>query len=575
MYTLAQTFANYEIELLKVIAAKWDVDLGRGKDVRAAGEKLAAGILDSTKAEKAWAALDDQQRGAMQSLVQSGGKYLSTLFERMFGEIRPVGPGKLEREKPHLSPVSIAEALYYRGLIATGFEPGKQGAGAQVKPITYVPTDLMKLLPAKETGYKLEPEAPRSDPLVTNVPQPDNIKLADTQIVDDLTTLLAYLRIVDVEVGDDGVLPEQDRLQLKPYLLTTMSAARSALMIALARDLNLVTGSPLRPNGLDAKKWLELHRPDQVRQLIGAWQRTTRYNELHYTPGLKVEPGQSQNDPLLARQAILNYLESVPTHGWWNVDELISAVKEDEPDFQRPNGDYDSWYVREVSSGKYLKGVESWDQVDGAQLRFIITGVMNGLGLVDTASNGTTAKLTTYGRAGLEISEYPKPSPEDTAAKITIQADGEISVPRHFSRFERFQLARFTQWLDVTSPTDPFLYRVCMEGLAIAEIQKIDAEKITSFLKRASDGLVPEAVQRLIDTWGGGGSGSPATISRPVLLQMPGSDVLDAMMKLPDVRRYLGARVGDTAVIVQSDKWQALIEALGTAGVTVDVERWD
>lgn len=571
MYTLAQTFANYDFELIKVIAAKWDVDLGRGKDARAAGEKLAAGMLDQAKAEQAWAALDDQQRGAVQSLLQSGGKYIAALFTRMFGEIRQVGPGKLEREKIHLNPASVAEALYYRGLISTGFEPGKQGT----QPITYVPTDLMPLLPAKQTGYKVEPEAVRSEPVVTNVPQPDNIKPAETQIVDDLTTLLAYLRIVDTEIGDDGILPDADRAQLKPYLLGSIAPARSALMIALARDLNLVAGAPLKPNGLEAKKWLELHRPAQLQRLVETWQRTTRYNELHFVPGLKLEPGQSQNDPLLARQTILTYLESVPSNGWWNVDELISAVKEDEPDFQRPNGDYDSWYIRETSSGKYLKGIDTWDQVDGAHLRFIITGVMNGLGLIDTASNGTAARLTVYGRAALEIGEYPKPAADDTTAKISIQPNGEISVPRHFSRFERFQLARFTQWLDATGPSEPFLYRVCVEGLAIAEVQQINAEKITSFLKRASDGLVPPEVTLLIDSWGKGGAGSAATISRPVLLQLSSPDALNDIMKAPDVRRYLGARIGENTVVVQPDKWEALVTALGTVGIVVNVDRWD
>src|SRR5579859_5992190 len=42
---------------------------------------------------------------------------------------------------------------------------------------------------------------------------------------------------------------------------------------------------------------------------------------------------------------------------------VYSAVKEEEPDFQRPAGNYDSWYIRDAQSGEYLRGFESWDRV--------------------------------------------------------------------------------------------------------------------------------------------------------------------------------------------------------------------
>ena len=45
----------------------------------------------------------------------------TAVFSRLFGEIRPMGPDKMEREKPYLNPASLAEALYYRGLIGMTF----------------------------------------------------------------------------------------------------------------------------------------------------------------------------------------------------------------------------------------------------------------------------------------------------------------------------------------------------------------------------------------------------------------------------------------------------------------------
>src|SRR5258707_9319744 len=112
----------------------------------------------------------------------------------------------------------------------------------------------------------------------------------------------------------------------------------------------------------------------------------------------------------------------VPSDTWWSVDQLINAVKEEEADFQRPNGDYDSWYIRDAATNQYLRGFETWDKVDGAVLRFILTGPMHGLGLVDTAENGGACRLTAYGRAFIDLADWPVGATEITT--MTIQPDG-------------------------------------------------------------------------------------------------------------------------------------------------------
>ncbi|NIO71720.1 MAG: hypothetical protein GTN71_22490, partial [Anaerolineae bacterium] len=47
-------------------------------------------------------------------------------------------------------------------------------------------------------------------------------------------------------------------------------------------------------------------------------------------------------------------------------------IKESDPDFQRPDGDYSSWYIRQADTGRYLSGFESWDQVEGALIAYLI-----------------------------------------------------------------------------------------------------------------------------------------------------------------------------------------------------------
>src|SRR5258708_10290835 len=440
MLDLTRTFSYYDLELLRVIANRWDIDLDT-RDAKQAAIYLSQMILRPEKVSEAWDRLTDEQRGALQTLLGAGGKMPSFVFARLYGEIRPMGPDKMERENPYLNPASLAEGLYYRGLIGTNFGEGIKGS----QSFTYVPSDLIPLMPVHKTGYKVEAEPEPVQPL----PQPGNVRPSDTMLVDDIATLLAYCQVNDVLL-QEGMLDPDHQRALKPHLLGSNTSARLSLMIALARGMGLATDTPdkqstFRPIPGAARKWLHKSRSPQVRTLAETWRDSTSYNDLGFTPGLKPERAGWQSDPLLARQTVLTFLEMVPPDGWWMVETFISAVKEEEPDFQRPAGDYDSWYIRDAQSGQYLRGFDSWDRVDGAVLRFILTGPMHGLGLVDTADNGRACRLTVYGRAFTGVIDWP--TPEGDGALFSVKPDGLCEVPRHTSRYDRFQLARFTEWI--------------------------------------------------------------------------------------------------------------------------------
>ena len=42
-----------------------------------------------------------------------------------------------------------------------------------------------------------------------------------------------------------------------------------------------------------------------------------------------------------------------------------------------------SWFIKRESDGQYLRGFSSWDQVDGALIKFFITNILHWLGQVD------------------------------------------------------------------------------------------------------------------------------------------------------------------------------------------------
>src|SRR5207237_20772 len=144
--------------------------------------------------------------------------------------------------------------------------------------------------------------------------QPNNIRASDTSLVDDLTTLLAYLQLNEVKLVNGSIDPEHQKA-LKSHLLGSNSSARLALMIAIAGGLGIAAEQQelLKPVSSVARKWLDATRTVQVRSMADAWRDSILYNELWFTPGLKPEKAGWQNDPLLARQTVLTFLEMVPT----------------------------------------------------------------------------------------------------------------------------------------------------------------------------------------------------------------------------------------------------------------------
>lgn len=564
MRLLLPTLLDHDQGLLAIIASRWDVDL-ESLDRRQAAEALAATMLDPERAAAEWARLTDVERGAMQTLLGAPDhKLAEAQFSRFFGDIRQMGPARREREKPHLNPANVTETLYFRGLIALAADEGKAG----MQSFVYVPADLAAALPAHETGFDLSadednPAAWRGEDSF----EPNTVTPATTTIVDDMTTLLAYLQIAQAP-SDKDALYQQVGDALGPYWFGEADPARQALLIALAGSMGLasVDEGLFKPVPARARQWLEDSRPRQVRALAEAWRNCTLFNDLWHVPGLRPEDTGWRNDPLLARQTVLTYLEMVPPADWWPIADLIALVKAEEPDFQRPAGDYDSWYIRDAETGDYLRGFETWDRVDGLVLWFILVGPMHWLGLVDLGDDGTLCRLTVYGRALCGETDWPDPPAEQVHA--TLQPDGIILAPRTLSRYERFQVARITEW---GAPGDPYEYKLSAASLRRASEQGIKPDTIAAFLRRVSGDTLPDSLASALEQWQQAGS-TDAWLTQAVILRTSTDDALTAILETPELRRYLGAVLGPTAVIVRPGQEDDLAAALHQHGILVDTD---
>lgn len=566
MFDLLASLRESDIAVLGTIARFWGVDTGRMEPAEIA-TALDEVMCDADNAAAAWEKLDDNQRGVLQTLIGSRNQMPAVMFERLNGAIRKMGRGQIEREDPLGNPESVSESLFYRGLIYSTFEQASTGA----RQIIYVPEDLAAVLPSHQTTYdNLEAEIPTEGGLESVEPLDadllEDVAPADTTIVDDMATLLAYFQVNGGEIQDDALV-EDDKLAIRDHLLNADDNRLTFLFeVGIGAALYDVDEGRIHNRRAEVKRWLESSRAQQLKWLVDAWRKTGAYRDLWHVPGLYPDESGWPYDPVAARTALLDLLKNHSPQGeWWSIDEFITVVKNIEPDFQRPGGDYNSWYIRNAD-GEYLNGFESWDAVEGALLEFYFMGPMHWLGMVDLGEDA--ARLNAYGRSLVNETDWPQP-PADTDP-IEVQPDGTLLISRRVTRFERFQAMRFTTWVSPATDESSYIYKISMEGVRLGAEQGINTGHIAAFLQRhlGSDDL-PPTLKRQLETWQAGPSSS-ATLETLLVLRTTAPETLDYIMNTPELRRFCRSRLGSMAVAVLPESWEDLKSALEERGIQLE-----
>lgn len=561
MKNLFATLSGYDPGMLPALADVWGIDSKslRNDEIIA---RLQQVMLDPQAAESVWDELDDSARAAVQLLV-SGERHRMKLgqFERFYGKIRKLGRAQIQKERPHKQPQSAAEALYYRGFIGEGFDKADGGLIGFI----YVPPDLIDALPLHKTSYEQLDGAPEDDlPSLTIIDSVQDKKPADTSIIDDMTTLLAFLQMNGAAI--EGMSFDEAAIDaIQPHLLRPDAARLTFLLgIGLSAGLIAAQDGQAHPHRRQARIWLNASRAEQIQRLAQAWLESRHYRDLWHIPDLHPDDSGWSYDPVAARGAVASlFSDLLPAQGWISINDLIDMIKEIDPDFQRPDGDYDCWYIR-GQSDEYLRGFESWDAVEGALIEHYLLGPMHWLGLADSGRDAT--RLTAYGRAFLQMADWPQPN--EPFHPIEISPDGRLLASRRVSRFDRFQLARFTRW---RQSGDPYVYELDAQSIQQADAQGISPQHIHAFISRQlEDKPLPSSIARLLRNWQGGPKTS-ISFESCIILRASAEETLDRIYEIPAYRRFLGGRLGPMACIIRADQWPELQAKLGENGIAVDI----
>jgi hypothetical protein len=532
MPDLQHALQGHDLNFLNHLAVLWGIEFA-APDAHAAISRLIPALCQPSLVYEIKEALSIEAQTALSALIEQEGRIPWAAFTRRFGDVRSLGPARRDRERPDLHPASPAEILWYRGLIGRAFF----NLPPEPQEFAYIPSEFLEVLgqqKTKENAVLGQPASPQ---------ECSKQVIASDKILDQTCTLLAALRTgKDLqEIDTQGwVLPQKG-------LLWLLSSA------GLLDESN-------QPHSEKTRAFLEAKRGEALLTLVNTWRSSVQFNELRLLSGLLFE-GEWQNNPFQARQLVLSFLEQLPENTWWSLPAFVSSIHDLHPDFQRPAGDYDSWFIRRVADQQYLRGFSSWNEVDGALIRFLICGPLFALGIVDLASQTsedvtpTAFRLSAWAKALLS-SQLPQGLAEETA-KARVSSEGIIHLGAGFPRAARYQIARFCQW-EQPAKGDEYLYRFTPVALKLAEQQGLRVAHIVSLLRRQAAQLPPGLVQAL-ERWEQ--NGVQAAIQPVILLRVTSPEVMAAIRKSP-ANRFLIEELNPMTAIVRPGAETRLADAL-------------
>ena len=480
MLTLLHALQDEEPDHWRVVAQAWGVEYpASARDPLA---ELIVAILNPQRVAVQYRELPEASRQAVDALRRAGGKIPVAEFVHHYGEIRSMGAARRQREQPWLNPVSISERLWYSGWIGRAFIR----AGGTVQEYLFLPGDLEALIPAGAAD-----QTPLGNLLSYQPARHERIYHAEYRAAEDACTLLAFVR----NWPQPARRPIQRWVAAKPLLLHGREKASFPLLIHLLIEQGLLRGDPPAPDPESARAFLEGNAQDAATALMRAWKDSPGWNDLERMGGLFSEDGWP-DDPLRARRNILDVLRTFPRGEWITIESAVAAIRQTHMEFLRPASEFDVWRLRD-GSGEFLRGIDSWERVEGALARYYFGGPLAWLGAVDlTPAEEPKAYFITPWAEALWEDENRSGAAGEVRARI--RPDGSILVLPGTPMVLRYQLARCTDWLGLKAGA--YVYGFSPRALERAREQGVRSAHILPLLENLA-GQVPAGLAGAIRRW--------------------------------------------------------------------------
>lgn len=560
MRTLLVSLSDHPMALLRGIAELLGVELSSNVRTEAA-EQLAACLSDVEIVRAALAACSPPGRAAWVALLAAEKRMTVARFSRLYGEIRPVGPGRLEREAIWRQPENAAEELWYRGLIFRSFADFGDGPLEYV----YIPEDLA--IPHEFVqASSVEPASTLSP-----IPAPAASVAMQNRLTVDACTMLAAIRTEPLPLNPDGH-PSQVQFEQLCSRLLIPDPLRGEFLLTLIRERGwaAVDRSRLVIDHQATGAWLRGNHWQQMTALFTAWRDSTGWNDLRRLPGLQAE-GNWRNDPLLPRRAVLAVLRTLSADTWYSITDLVAHLKKTDPDFQRPDGNYTGWYLKDTATGRYLTGFESWEEVEGRLIRFLVVGPLHWLGAVALDAPAGEAQAFRMTRSGAAWLANTTPARLPRPERLRVGEDFVVTAPLLCPLLDRYRLLRFTEPLpETTAMAQATRHRITRGSLTRARASGLKGEAIAEFLRRAATGPVPPGVIAALKRFDR--QKGAVRISRGAVLRTADAGTLAALRTDPAIAPLLGELISAQSVLVREANLPRLLSIIRESGYEVTLD---
>ena len=535
---LASSLRAFDLDQLQQIARFWNLD-PTDTSKESLRLSLELEMTDPERFQTVFEALSQPAQTALSDLKANGNRLSWIVLSMRYGEIRAMGPARRKKERPWAFPISISEELWYRGLIGRDFL--HEGDDLQEK--AYLPDEFSPMLPEPELALSTELGL-QAQKLI--LPEPK----VETTILNDICSFLAAVRF---ENQNSHLLKLND------------DADYWHLIGKLVHALGFLDGNS-EPTDL-ARTFLEMPRPQALEWLQKQWTNTELFNEFDFLPELSVDSDQPIN-LTNARQNLQNLLETLSTRQWYSLKELIEKVREQNPEFLRNQEQFYTWKIRLSDSvAAQSDGPESWHEVEGSFIRFVVATMFPLLGLATVTSlpeDPGNIYFQPFPNPGLS-EQFPSLFEEDKF--LLVQSTGKIIMTDRSPLILRYQISRSCQWLSYTKGS--YQYEVTPSSLKRAKEQGLLPKHLIALLRKHSQNSLPPNLYEALLRWQN--EGKEASLEEVVVLRLANPEILKAL-RSSTAGRYLGEAFGPTTVTVKPGGIPAVRQVLSQLGYLSDYD---
>lgn len=429
---------------------------------------------------------------ALRTLVKARGRQPETQFSRTFGALEVMGDEQLKATERWQNPVSLTELLYYNGLIGRGFE----GEGPEAHRIIYIPSDILDQIPlSADDDSERDLQLPYA-----SAPSSQEVVDSTDEFLNDVGSVIGCLAGAPMLLdGQDLAKPDAERVQerlLAPPDSPLLEVRRELLLHVMNR-LRLFKAEKqadgkifLALNRNRANAFLSLTRYDQRKVIWESWRDSSVWSDLERLPTLELHNRERwQHNARATRDAFLRYCRNLQPTRWYSLVDVVAVLKEQLPDFQRPDGIYDDWYVRNLEADRFAKGFDDWDLVEGELARFYLLNPMVWLGALKVAYQRRKVLLSLTLDGAIWQGAELALEQEEVQPRFTIRENFKIEVPLELPLRQRMNIEQVAHW---QSSTTNYEYSINQRSLNQAFERGLTADRILAVLRNGSHGVPPK-----------------------------------------------------------------------------------